>query len=105
VVQASSVGPESEKLSPEVAAGSLLYRVEPEYPAAARAAGIEGPVVLAVHIGPDGSVKELKQLSGSVVLGQAAMEAVKNWRFKPHAINGQPSEMETTIKLNFKMQR
>lgn len=91
------------ELSPAAAEGSLLHRVEPDYPAQARQQQIEGPVVLDVHIGQDGSVQEIKLVSGPPLLGQAATDAVKQWRFKPRTVAGRPVEMQTKIILNFRL--
>ncbi|MGA8443145.1 MAG: TonB family protein [Candidatus Sulfotelmatobacter sp.] len=88
-----------------MAENSLLYRVEPEYPEAAREQHIEGPVKLDIHIDSDGVVEEVRLVSGQAVLGQAAIAAIRQWRFKPHAVHGQFVEMETTITLNFRLQR
>ncbi len=88
-----------------VAQNSLLYRVEPDYPEQARDQHIEGPVKLEIRINADGVVQQVRLVSGEEILGRAAIDAVKQWRFKPHAINGQFVEMETTITLNFRLQR
>lgn len=91
------------ELPASTAESNLIHRVEPEYPEEARVAGIQGPVVLEVHIRADGSVKQCKIVSGEPVLASAAMTAVSQWRFKPHRVNGQPVEMQTTITLNFRL--
>jgi TonB family protein len=91
------------ELSPEVAEGSLLRRVEPDYPEQARQQQIQGPVVLDVRAGRDGSIQEIKLLSGQPLLADAAIAAVKQWRFRPLKIKGQPVEMETKVTLNFKL--
>jgi TonB family protein len=91
------------EISPEVAESSLLRRVEPEYPEQARRQQIQGPVVLDVHAGRDGSIQEVKLLSGQSLLAEAAIAAVKQWRFRPRRVNGQPVEMQTKITLNFKL--
>lgn len=83
--------------------GSLLYRVEPEYPDAARQQNIQGPVVLDVHIGADGAVQDVRVASGPPLLTQAASDAVKQWKFKPRLINGSPVEMQTRVTLNFRL--
>ncbi len=104
VVQASSVQPEKVvELSASAAESGLIHRVEPEYPEEARTEGIQGAVVLEVHIGSDGSVEQVKVVSGQPVLANAAMTAVKQWRFKPHQVNGLAAEMQTTITLNFRL--
>jgi protein TonB len=92
-------------MSPEVAEGSLLHRVEPDYPAEARQQQIQGPVVLDVRIGRDGTIQETKLLSGPPLLADAAISAVKQWRFRPRGIKGQPIEMQTRITLNFRLPR
>jgi TonB family protein len=74
------------------------HRVEPEYPESARQQGIQGPVVLDVRIGRDGAVQDVKVLSGPRVLADAAIAAVKRWKFQPQSVDGQ-----TRVTLNFKM--
>jgi TonB family protein len=102
----SSLEPEGPlELPTSVAQNRLLYRVEPDYPEEARERRIEGSVVLQIHINPHGSVQEVKLVSGDALLGQAAVEAVKQWRFKPQIVHGRFVEMETTITLNFRLQR
>jgi len=90
-------------LPPEAAAGSLVHRVEPQYPEEARQKGIQGPVVLEVRIGRDGAIQDVKLVSGQVLLANAAIAAVKQWRFKPRVRKGQPVEMQTRVTLKFKM--
>jgi TonB family protein len=87
----------------EVAEGSLLHRVEPDYPEEARQQQIQGAVLLNVHISADGSVQEVTLVSGPLLLAQAATDAVKQWRFKPRLVNGHPAEMQTRITLNFRL--
>jgi TonB family protein len=91
------------EVSPEVAEGSLLHRVEPDYPAEARQQQMQGPVVLDVRVGRDGAVQEVNLLSGQRLLADAAIAAVKQWRFKPHVVNGQPVETQTKAVLNFRL--
>jgi TonB family protein len=83
--------------------GSLLHRVEPEYPEAARQQNIQGSVILDVHIGADGAVQEVRVASGPPPLAQAASDAVKQWKFKPRLSNGRPVEMQTRVTLNFRL--
>ncbi len=92
-------------LSAEAAEGSLLHRVEPDYPEPARQQLIQGAVVLDVHMAQDGSVQEVKLVSGPPLLAQAAIDAVKQWRFKPREVSGRPVEMQTRITLNFRLPR
>jgi TonB family protein len=89
------------ELSPDAAEGSLLRRVEPEYPEQALAQHVQGPVLLDLHIGQDGSVQEIKVVSGDAQLAAAAATAVRQWRFKPQIVHGRPVEMETQITLKF----
>ena len=91
------------ELAPEVAEGSLLHRVEPEYPEEARQLRIQGAVVLEVRIGRDGAIQDVKLVSGQPLLAAAAIAAVKQWRFKPRMLKGQPVEMQTRVTLNFRM--
>jgi protein TonB len=105
-VHRASVEPEEiVELSTEAAEGSLLNRVEPQYPEEARQQQIQGAVVLEVRIAPDGSVQEVTVLSGPLLLAQAATGAVKQWRFKPRLVNGRPVEMQTRISLKFQLPR
>ena len=91
------------EVSPEVAAASLLHRVEPDYPEEARSRQIQGPVVLQVRAAGDGSVQQVDLVSGQPLLANAAIAAVKQWRFKPHMVQGQPAAMQMKVTLNFKL--
>lgn len=104
VERASAAEPDNSiaPLSP-VAAGTLLYRVEPEYPEDARRQGIEGAVVLDVHIGGDGAVQNAQLVSGPAQLAQTSIGAVKQWRFQPRRVNGRAATMQTRVTLNFKL--
>jgi TonB family protein len=93
------------ELTPAAAEDSLIHRVEPEYPEQARQKQIQGAVVLEARIHPDGTIESLKVTSGQPLLADAAMAAVKQWRFRQHQINGKPAEMQTTITLNFRLPR
>jgi periplasmic protein TonB len=81
--------------------GSLIHRVDPLYPPMARAARIQGAVVLAAVIARDGTIKNLQLISGHPLLVEAAMEAVRQWRYKPYILNGEAIEVETQITANF----
>jgi protein TonB len=97
---ASSLEPFS--IPEATALGLLVHRVDPDYPAQALQQRAEGPIVLQAWIGKDGSVRDLKLLRGYFVLGRAAFDAVRQWRFKPYSQNGRPQEFQTSITLNFK---
>jgi TonB family protein len=79
----------------------LLERVDPQYPEAARQQHIQGPVVLNVLVGPGGLVREASVISGDPQLAKAAIDAVRQWRFNPHHLNGKAVEFETRITVNF----
>jgi TonB family protein len=89
------------ELSPDAAEGSVIERVEPEYPEQARAQRLQGPVLLDVHIGADGAVQDIKVVSGVPQLAEAATAAVRQWKFKPHVVKGRAVEMNTQITLKF----
>ena len=91
------------RMSQGVVQGLLLHQVKPEYPPVARAAHIQGQVVLHAIIGKDGAVKQVQVISGSPMLATAAANALKQWRYKPYVLNGQPVEVDTTINVNFTM--
>ena len=98
-----AASPKTQRPVAMSADSSLLYRVEPDYPEAARRQNIQGSVVLEVRIGADGSVQDVRVASGSPLLAQAASDAVKQWKFKPHLVNGSPVEMQTMVTLNFRL--
>jgi len=88
-------------VSPSSANDYLLERAEPIYPEAARQQRIQGPVVLKVLVGADGRVRKLTPISGDPELVKAATDAVRQWRFAPHQVNGNVVEFETRITVNF----
>ncbi|MGA2252125.1 TonB family protein [Terracidiphilus sp.] len=92
-------------ISKGVAEGMLISRIVPLYPAIARAARLEGTVVLQATISRNGAIENLRVLSGSPMLQQAAMNAVQQWRYRPYLLNGDPVEVETTINVNFVLGR
>jgi len=89
------------RVSQGVSEGLLTHKVEPQYPPLAKQAHIQGTVVLHALIGKDGAVKNLQVVSGHPMLSGAAISAVKQWRYKPYMLNGQPVEIDTTITVNF----
>ena len=89
------------RVSSGVAQGLLVHQVAPKYPALAQQARIQGTVVLQVVIGKDGTVQNLHVLSGHPMLNQAAIDAVRQWRYKPYRVNGEPVEADTQINVNF----
>jgi protein TonB len=89
------------RMSSGVAQGLLIRQVNPQYPPLAREARIQGIVVLQATIGKDGTVQHLRVLSGHPLLIQAAIEAVKQWLYRPYYLNGEPVEVDTQISVNF----
>src|SRR5579863_1272443 len=93
--------PQRVRISQGVSQGLLIHKVVPQYPALAKQARIQGAVVLQALIGKDGTVTNLRVISGHPMLTNAALDAVKEWRYKPYYLNGEPVEVETTINVNF----
>jgi protein TonB len=95
--------PQKLKVSSGVVEGLKLNAPSPQYPQMARIAHIQGDVVLQATISKNGTVENLHALSGHPILIQAALDAVRQWRYKPYVLNGEPVEVETTIKVQFHM--
>jgi protein TonB len=95
--------PQRVRVSQGVTSGLLVHKVTPQYPALAKQARIQGSVVLHAVIGKDGKVQNLQVVSGHPMLTQAAIQAVKEWRYKPYFLNGQPVEVDTNITVNFSL--
>ena len=89
------------RLSSGVTEGMLLRQVRPQYPSLARQARIQGTVVLQAVIGKDGRIENLQLVSGHPMLSQAAIDAVKQWLYRPYYLNNQPVEVDTEIRVNF----
>jgi protein TonB len=87
----------------EVTAASIITQTRPAYPALARQARIQGTVVLHAIIDKEGKVAQLEVVSGHPLLVQSAIEAVRQWRYKPTQLNGDPVEVDTTIQVTFTM--
>ena len=93
--------PQRIRISAGVTKGLLIHRVEPTYPTLARSARVQGDVVLSAVIDTNGQIQNLQLVSGHPMLVPAAITAVKQWRYKPYLLNGQPVEVETTITVIF----
>jgi protein TonB len=93
--------PQRIRVSQGVSEGLLIHQVKPTYPPLARQARIQGSVVLQAVIGKDGGIQNLKLVSGHPMLTNSAIEAVKQWRYKPYFLNGEPVEVDTQITVNF----
>jgi TonB family protein len=90
-------------ISQGVSQGLLLKKVQPAYPSSALRMRTEGAVKLLATIGKTGNVTEVKVVSGEPLLTQSAVEAVKQWKYKPYLLNGEPVEIQTEISINFKL--
>lgn len=93
--------PQRVRVSQGVSQGLLIHQVKPTYPPLARQARIQGTVVLQALIAKDGTIQNLHVVSGHPMLAPAAVDAVKQWRYKPYFLNGEPVEVETQITVNF----
>ena len=100
-VRPANAGP--VHISTGVSAGMLLAPIRPVYPAIARAAGVSGTVVVEAIISRGGTIESLHVMSGPVMLQGAAIEAIREARYRPYLLNGEPTEVQTTITVNFRM--
>jgi protein TonB len=94
-----------QRVSSGTVEGLLIQRTMPIYPPIARATGTSGTVTLAAIISKNGTIENLRVISGPMMLQQAALDAVRTWRYRPYLLNGQPVEVETTVSVIFTMQR
>jgi protein TonB len=95
--------PQRVRVSTGVATGLLLKKVQPNYPPLAKAARIQGHVMLQAEISKDGTIQNLQLISGHPMLAPAAIEAVKQWRYKPYLLNGEPVAVETQVDVIFSL--
>jgi protein TonB len=93
--------PQRVRVSGGVTQGNLIYGPKPPYPAIARTARVFGDVVLRAIISKSGAIENLQVVSGHPMLTQSAMETVRQWRYKPYYLNGEPVEVDTTITVKF----
>ncbi len=93
--------PQRIRVSAGVQQGNLISQVKPAYPPIAKAARVQGAVVLQAEISKSGTIENLRVISGHPMLVPNALEAVKQWRYKPYFLNGEPVAVETTITVNF----
>jgi len=106
VMEALSTAPRTPHvvmLGKSVQAAKLIKRVPPEYPEVARKNMVEGVVRLHVIITKDGSVRDIRVVDGHPMLNQAAIDAVKQWRYQPTTLNGNPVEVDTVISVTFQL--
>jgi periplasmic protein TonB len=95
--------PRRIRVSQGVTEGRLIQKIEPAYPTLARAARIQGQVLLTAIIDKAGEIQNLTLVSGHPMLVPAAIDAVKRWRYRPFLLNGEPVEVETIISVNFQL--
>jgi periplasmic protein TonB len=93
--------PQRVRVSQGVSTGLLVKKTQPVYPPLARQARIQGTVVLQAEISKTGDIQNLRLISGHPMLAPAAIEAVKQWKYKPYLLNGEPVEVETQVQVNF----
>jgi len=80
----------------------LVHQVQPVYPEEARKENLQGVIALEIVVAPDGSVVSTRALNGPEVLAQAAMDALRWWKFQPYRVNGKPVTVETTMAVEFR---
>jgi len=97
----AQVVPQRVRVSEGVEQGLMLKKVDPIYPPLARQARIRGSVILQVVINKSGDVENIQLYSGHPILAPAAIDAVKQWKYKPYLLNGEPVEVETRVTVNF----
>ena len=98
----SAVSLQPQRVSQGVTDGDLVKKVQPVYPTQAVQMHLEGTVVLEATIGKDGSIRNVRTVSGSPVLARAASDAVRQWKYHPSTLNGEPIEVERQISIAFK---
>ena len=92
------------RVSQGVTRGMMISKIEPKYPKIAIAARVTGVVLLKAVISKEGEIKELQVVSGHPLLVPAAIDAVKQWRYRPYLLNGEPVEVETNITVTFQIE-
>jgi protein TonB len=100
-VAAATIGP--LRISEGVLAGNLITPIRAQYPAIARAAGVQGVIVIQAVISTTGTIQSVHVVSGPLMLQAAAVDAVRSARYRPYLLNHQPTEVETTFSINFRL--
>jgi protein TonB len=103
VALADTQAPKRVRVDGKVQRTKLIHEVPATYPPKAKENHIEGVVHLQVTIGTDGGMKELKLISGQPLLAQAALEAVRQWRYQPTTVNGELVEVVTQVAVVFRL--
>jgi protein TonB len=93
--------PKHLRVSSGIANSLKIHDAQPHYPREAQAKGIQGDVILQATIDAKGNLTILKAVQGDPILVKASMDAVKKWRYKPYILNGEPVDVDTTIKIQF----
>jgi len=96
--------PRRVRISQGITEGMIVSKVQPVYPVIAKAARIQGVVVLKAIIDKHGNIQNLEAASGSPYLVPAAIDAVRQWRYRPYLLNGEPVDVETTVLVTFKIE-
>ena len=94
----------AQHVSSGVMSGMLIRKVVPEYPVIPKTMHLQGMVVLQAIISRTGTIENLRVVSGPALLQQSALNAVQQWRYRPYLLNGEPVEVETTVKVEFTIQ-
>jgi protein TonB len=81
--------------------GNLIHRVEPQYPPIAKQLGIQGAVIVKAVISREGTIEQAHVISGQGMLSNAALDAIRQWKYRPYYLNNEPIEVETQITVNF----
>jgi TonB family protein len=98
-----SGSPSAMKVAPEIIAGNILYKTVPKYPADAKAAHVSGEIVLQAIISKEGIVQNLRVVRGPQMLRTSALDAVREWKYKPYLLNGNPVEVDTTVTVTYSL--
>jgi protein TonB len=101
--QAQTDSPEYVRVEVGATRGMLIKKVPPKYPKKARKNHIEGTVVLHAKISKEGEIADLSVISGDPMLTQAALDAVKQWKYRPYLLEDKPVAVETEIRVNFQL--
>ena len=96
--------PSRIRVSQGVTEGNLIRKVQPSYPPLAKTARIQGQVILHALISKAGNIENLEVVSGHPMLVQSALDAVRQWKYRPYVLNGEPVAVDTTITVNFNLQ-
>ena len=100
----AQIRPAAVRVSEGFSQSLIVKKVNPEYPQEARTQHIQGKVVLVARISADGDVNKVTLISGHPMLAPAAIAAVKQWKYKPYLLNGQPFAMETQVSVDFTLE-